>query len=46
VLFSGFEEPSAGREASPSIFAVDLDDDAPVPQVLGQGTFAVFSRRA
>jgi hypothetical protein len=45
LLFSGYEDPSLqGRDASPRIFAVDLLDEAPLPRVVGEGSFAVFSR--
>ena len=45
AVFSGFEDPSiAGRDASPRIFAMDLRDDVGLPEVIAEGSFAVWSR--
>jgi hypothetical protein len=45
LVFSGFEDPSiAGRDASPRIFAMDLRDEVGLPQVIAEGSFAVWSR--
>jgi hypothetical protein len=45
AVFSGFEDPSqAGTDASPRIFAMDLRDEVGLPQVIAEGSFAVWSR--
>ena len=45
AVFSGFEDPSqSGTDASPRIFAMDLRDEVGLPQVIAEGSFAVWSR--
>ena len=45
AVFSGFEDPSqSGQDASPRIFAMDLRDEVGLPQVIAEGSFAVWSR--